>query len=337
MAEWRIEGGGRTRVVQENTLRDELREGRLSGAELVRPPGATGWVPLHSLAVFAEEVPVRRGSGKRSGSDTAMARNWLIHLAVFTAVVLSAGKGTIPSWAFFWGVGLLVHSLRGVPATLRALRAMRGSTPNRITGVAQQIDAPPRLETPETEPASKAGSSFLAQVDAAVAAVEAVWKRGAAALGPSPDLVGLQAAARRLDERHQALKALHLGEDRDALASELEAARSREAQAVDAVTARVHAEEAEAIEERLSGVDAALSVSEQIAARKRTLLHQLAGLKLAAGQTAATHDGTEPARVAGTLVDKTATLRDALQASGEVDEALAQARKAAAARHRSRT
>ena len=53
--------------------------------------------------------------------------------------------------------------------------------------------------------------------------------------------------------------------------------------------------------------------------------------RLAAGQTAATHDGTEPARVAGTLVEKTATLRDALSASAEVDDALVRARRAAVA------
>jgi len=332
MAEWRIEGGGRTRVVSEGTLREELRDGRLSGAELVRPPGATGWVPLHSLAVFSEEVPVRRAPKGRN--DDKAARGWFIHLAVFIVVVLWAGKGTIPPWAMFWGIGVLAHSLRGVPAAVRLVQGMRDRPPKRITSVVSQIEAP---ATPTAAPKAVTTDPFLAEVDDAVRAVEAVWKRGAAALGPSPDLVGLQAAARRLDERHKALKALHLGEDRDALAAELDAARSREASAIDAVTADVHGEEARAIEERLAGIDAAISVSEQIAARKRTLLHQLAGLKLAAGQTAATHDGTEPARVAGTLVDKTATLRDALQASSEVDEALVRARKAAAARHRSRS
>jgi len=334
MAEWRIEGGGRTRVVDESSLRDELRDGRLSGAELVRPPGATGWVPLHSLAVFAEEVPVRRDP--QGPNDRTTARNWLVHMAVFAAVVMGTGNGTFPAWSMFWGIGVFVHSLRGLPASYRVIQAMRNDPNKRITSVVSQVSVPNTLQAiasappPTTDP-------FLAEVDAAVKAVEAVWRRGASALGPAPDLAGLQAAAKRLDERHKALISLHLHEDRAALDAELDAARDREAAALDAVTADVHGEEAQAIEERLAGIDAAISVSEQIAARKRTLLHQLAGLKLAAGQTAATHDGTEPARVAGTLVDKTAVLRDALQASSEVDEALVRARQAAAARHRSRS
>ena len=58
------------------------------------------------------------------------------------------------------------------------------------------------------------------------------------------------------------------------------------------------------------------------------------GLKLVAGQAAATHEGTEPSRAAAPLVEKTASLRDALKASSEVDDALARARRAAAARRR---
>lgn len=337
MSEWRVERSGKTTVATEQQIRDDLRHGRLSGAEMVRPPGATGWLPLHTLAVFGEEVPTRRNP--RAGVDVRTARGWVVHLLVFAFVVVWAGRGTVPPWAMFWGIGAVAHSLRGLPAALRVLASWRGKTPAapERTSAPEALAAPTEaappvpLAAPTTEPPVPRPDDFLGQVRGAVTAVRAVWTRGAEALGPAPDLEGLTQAAERLEARHRALVALHAHEDRAALEAELRSARRREAEAADAVTAEVFAEEVAAIADRLSGIEAAMSVSDQLAARKRTLLHQLAGLRLAAGQTAATHDGTEPARVAGTLVEKTATLRDALSASAEVDDALVRARRAAVA------
>ena len=335
MSEWRIERGGQTTVTSEKQVREDLRKGRLSGAEMVRPPGATGWLPLHTLALFAEEVPVRR-TGQRT-ADSRIARGWIMHLVVFLFVVVWLGKGTIPSWSLFWGIGLFAHTLRGLPAAIRTLRNLR--KPAIATTPRAAVPAPPaealaNLADTLAPERPVPTSDFLAQVSDAVTAVRAVWARGARALGPPPDLDGLTRAAERLEARHKALVALHRDEDRTVLEAELQAAIQRESNAPDAVTADIYTQEAIAIADRLAGIDAAVSVAEQLAARKRTLLHQLAGLRLAAGQTAATHDGTEPARVAGTLVEKTATLRDALKASAEVDDALVRARKAAAAARR---
>lgn len=343
MAEWRLERSGKTTVVTEQQVREDLRKGRLSGAEMVRPPGATGWLPLHTLALFAEEVPVRRDS--RRAVDARTARGWAIHLLVFLFVVVWAGQGTIPTWSFFWGIGLLAHTMRGLPATIRTLRTLGGGAPpvpERITSTAvprplhEAVPAAVPAESSAPTPAPIAHSDFLQQVSGAVSAVKAVWSRGAQALGPAPDLAGLTTAAQQLEARHKALVELHRHEDRATLEAELSAAEARASGTEDAVTADIYGQEAAAIAERLAGIDAAISVAEQLAARKRTLLHQLAGLRLAAGQTAATHDGTEPARVAGTLVEKTATLRDALHASAEVDDALVRARKAAVAARRTR-
>ena len=56
MADWRVERNGKTAVQSEQELREALRRGALSGAEMVRPPGATGWIPLHTLSVFSEDT-----------------------------------------------------------------------------------------------------------------------------------------------------------------------------------------------------------------------------------------------------------------------------------------
>jgi hypothetical protein len=336
MSEWRIERGGKTVVATEREVREDLRSGRLSGAEMVRPPGATGWLPLHTLAVFSEEVPVKRNA-KRS-ADGRFARGWLVHLMLFSFVVVWAGRGTIPVWAMFWGIGVFAHTLKGLPATISVLQRWRGERAAHQT-VHATVEMPAARPTPlpAPEPVKAPPTEFSTQVAEAVRAVQGVWAKGAHALGPLPDLDGLSRAADRLERRHKALMELHQDEDRTALEAELDGALSRQAEAPDAVTAQIFADEAAAIADRLAGIDAAQSVADQLAARKRTLLHQLAGLRLAAGQTAATHDGTEPARVADTLVEKTATLRDALRASAEVDDALVRARKAAAARRTARS
>lgn len=344
MADWRIERSGKTAVLTERQIREDLRDGTLSGAEMVRPPGATGWIPLHSLSIFAEEVPGRRNA--RQAVDQKAARGWIMHLAVFGVLVVYRGRGTIPTWAIFWGLGLLAHTLRGLPATIRVLRtwAKTSSTttaeptplPEQRPVAPAPADHEPPVEPP-TAPPNAPSSSFLTQVRDAVDAVQNVWTHSTRALGPQPDLDGLTHAAERLESRHQSLLALHANEDRATLETELVDAQARQEAAPDALAAEVFGDEAAAIAERLAAVDAAIAVAEQLAARKRTLLHQLAGLRLAAGQTAATHDGPEPARVAEGLVEKTHTLRDALSASAEVDEALARARKAAAARRAQRS
>ncbi len=335
MADWRVERNGKTAVQSEQELREALRRGALSGAEMVRPPGATGWIPLHTLSVFSEEVPVRRSSGQ--AVDRKMVQGWLLHLVVFGFVVVYVGKGTIPKWAMLWGIGLLAHTLRGLPAAWRIVRDWRAgaSPPPRRAARADPpalaaLPAPGATDLPTDTP-------FLVQVHQAVDAVRDLWTGSPHTLGPLPDLDGLTGAAEQLEARHQSLSALHQDEDQFTLEAELEAALGRQQAAPDAVTAAVFGDEATAIADRLAAVDAAIAVADQLAARKRTLLHQLAGLRLAAGQTAATRGGTEPARVAETLIEKTHTLRDALQASAEVDDALVRARKAAAARRARRT
>ncbi|HCH65341.1 MAG: hypothetical protein CL927_02130 [Deltaproteobacteria bacterium] len=338
MADWRIERGGKTVVQTEQQLREALRNGALSGAEMVRPPGATGWIPLHTLGVFSEEVPVRRDS--RRAVDEKTARGWVVHLAVFGTMVVYLGRGSIPTWAVFWGLGVLAHTLRGLPATLRVLGRL-GTARSANTPAASSFPvAEPAPPLPHAHPAVESivaqglppESDFLTQVREAVDAVQGVWTRSASALGPLPDLDGLSRAAERLEARHNSLSELHIHEDRTALEAELAHALSRQEAAPDALTAGIYGDEAAAIADRLTAVDAAVAVAEQLAARKRTLLHQLAGLRLSAGQTAATHDGPEPARVAETLLEKTHALRDALRASAEVDEALARARQAAVSR-----
>ncbi len=353
-AQWRIRIGGAERHVAEAELRADVGAGRLSGAEWVEPPGQTEWVPLHTLPVFLEALPIATRPKRHPGVG------WGIHAAVFGVLVVALGRGTLPPWAMVWAVGVVLHGAwvgfrwlgrrpgwlrRGYWRTLGgflghcaiffALVAYlgRGTVPVwaglwafgvLVHGIRAGL-AVWRGVTGRTPPTTRRPSAdpFLDEVDAAVASVEAVWSDARAVLGTPPDLAGLTEAARLLDARHRTLVSLHQNEDLDSLMAACVAATHKRDLAPDAVSVATYAAEVAAVEDRIAGIRAASAASDRLAARKRTLLHQLAGLRLAAGQVVVSHSGSEPARAAGHLVEKTAELRDALRASAEVEDLLA--------------
>lgn len=290
---WQLQTGGSTTTLTEDELRTLLSTGAVSETALVRPPGAPGFVPVHHLALARAAPPARRPDWR------ALA----VHAVIFIGAVGFLMRGPLLALATLWTVGLVAHAV-WVALGLRAAR--------------------PALAEPAA--ATAPASAFLQEVDEAAQAVHAAWQAAPRVLGDPPDLEGLRSAAARLDSAHGALAALFSEPELLALREERAAAETRRSGAQDPASAEIFAEELAALEDRLAAMEAARVVSEQLAARKRTLLHQLAGLRLAAVQTAASSDEQAQAPEAERLVQKTASLRDALRASAEVEGALARAR-----------
>lgn len=292
MDHWQLQSGTELSTLTEAELHALAATGALQPTDLVRPPGATGFVPLQHLRLPgpAATAPSLRGL--------------VVHAVVFLGAVGFLMRGPLLALATLWTVALLAHGVWVV--------------------MGRRAAAAPALPAPDP-----ARSPFLEEVEQAAAAVAQAWEEAPQALGQPPDLAGLRAAAARLDSAHTALARLDTTGSPEALRTERQAAQQRADDAQDAASAEIFAAELSAIDDRLAAWEASRVVAEQLAARKRTLLHQLAGLRLAAVQTAVSHDGPDPATAADQLVGRTAELRDALQASAEVEDALAQARAAA--------
>ena len=200
--QWRVAKDNGSSVVRTAAgIRDQLARGKLNGTELVRAPGESEWVPLHATALFAEAVP--HVGDPQKAANWRVARSILFHAAAYVVVVLAVGRGGFPSWAFFWGIGLVLHAVQSAVALAR----------NRSTARPPAVAADP-------EPVG-----FLADVDDAVLSVRATWT--VAALGPEPDLDGLRAAAASLERRRAALSQLCPPGAKDQLREELGNARQR--------------------------------------------------------------------------------------------------------------
>lgn len=292
MDHWQLQSGSELSTLTEAELHALAATGALQPTDLVRPPGATGFVPLQHLRLPGPSA------------ETPSLRALVVHGVIFLGAVGFLMRGPLLALATLWTVALLAHGVWVVMG--------------RRAAVAPALPAP-----------APARSPFLEEVEQAAAAVARAWEEAPQALGRPPDLAGLRAAAARLDSAHTALSRLDGTGSPEALRAERLAAEQRAASAQDAASAEIFAAELGAIDDRLAAWEASRVVAEQLAARKRTLLHQLAGLRLAAVQTAVSHEGPDPAAAADQLVGRTAELRDALQASAEVEDALAQARAAA--------
>jgi len=311
MSDWHIQDSSDIKTLSDARLRKKLRKGDLTGLELARPEASSAWVPLHSLPVFREEVPmVADADGARVAARRALVGfGW--HLAAFLGVIgwftMTAG---FPFWAAFWGIGLVLHGVK----TLPALGALQGASASLAAG---PVLAP--TATAAADPAPPA-TGFLADLDGALAGLAAA----AASVGaPPPDAGGIRAAAASLHTRRVALEAAADRDTLDRLSADRAELAARHEGAPDVRTAEAYATELAALDDRLAAAQAALATADRLAARERALLHQVAALRASTLQAGA----GEPS--GPDLAEQAATLRDEVRAADEVDEALARARRAA--------
>jgi len=135
---------------------------------------------------------------------------------------------------------------------------------------------------------------------------------------PATERDRIEQRALALHRRRLAL--VEAGGGRDALEAEREAVHARLGATDDARTVAAFEEEAAALDERLEVLDQAVEEAARLAARERTLLHELEGLRLAVLQAEAHPEAPS----VGAQLER---VRGELSAMAEVEAALAQARR----------
>ncbi len=149
-----------TRRMSEDRLRRRLSRHRLSGLEMVRREGEDHWSALHDRRVFREVVAV-------TGSPRDAARWHLVqgfggHLAAFIGVGIGMTlmQGQVPFWLAFWGIGLLTHAFRVLPALVGLWREGK-LPPGRVEPQpkALAVGPSPKAPSPALSP------SFLGEVE----------------------------------------------------------------------------------------------------------------------------------------------------------------------------
>lgn len=318
MSDWHVQDGNDVKRMSEARLRKRLRKGDLTGFELARPDGSDTWHKLHDLSIFREEVPVAEGADGAQVAAGRAVQGFFWHLAVFLGVILfiTANAG-FPFWAVFWAIGLAAHGAKVVPALQVWGEQMSGAAAPQVAQTPAQ--PAPNAAAESSEPDLQEG--FLVDLSAALTALA-----GAASplQGPPPDVDGIRAAAETLHRRRQALEALADPDLLSRLGEERGAAATRRDRAPDDRTAEAYEEELRALDGRIDSIRAAVAQADRLAAKERALLHQVEGMRIAALQAAVSDEPRGPE-----IAAQADRLREEVRASGEVEEALARARRAA--------
>ena len=305
MPTWFVQTDDKIKSFDEERLRKKLRHGDLSGAELARQEGDTEWRPLYEVPLFREEVPT---GDPRATARSRVAVGFGSHLFVFLAVVLGlwATSGNFPGWSMFWAIGLFFHG-RNAYASIRSL--------DRRPALATETGS----NLPVAQTASET-SPFMAELDGAIHNIHELRRDT-----PVPGLDEVRAAALELDQGHARLRELASPGTRAALETERAELESSIASA-DPRTAEAYASTLEALRQRLATMREAEAAAARLDARRRTLLHQLEGLRLSLVHARLdTHETPD-------LGERVRELRRSADARAEVDEALARARRAMAQR-----
>lgn len=304
MPVWHIQQEDKVKTWDEQVLRDKLRGGGLTGAELARPEGETRWRPLARWPIYAEEVPTGDPSGT---ARNKVLRGLLLHATVFTGVLVEVwSRGGFPWWAVPWGIGLFAHGHRAIES-MRLLSVQPLPEPDPV---------PAALPTPTPAPTS----AFMAELDAALRNIEELR-------GPQlvEGLAEVHSSASELDAGYIQLSELAAPATRAALEAEQAELEGRVATA-DPRTAEAWQSTLAAVRQRLHTVREAEAAAARLDARRRALLHQLEGLRLALAHARL------DAHQAPDLSERVADVRRAADAHAEVEEALSRARRAAAQR-----
>jgi hypothetical protein len=207
--------------------------------------------------------------------------------------------------SLFWGLAVALHGVAVVGRLVGASRARR-------------VPEAARVSAPLPSRAAASADPFLGELETAIAALERA--AGAAGLPRGVDLAALRAAGAELRRQHLALDAQAGGEARERLQKERDEAIAGAARTADPRTAEVLRDQATSVERRLAALDQAADAAARLAARERTLLHQLESLRLSLLQS-----GVDESR-APDLAEEVERLRLDLRASEEIETDLARAR-----------
>jgi Protein kinase domain len=272
---YNVQAKRKIRRYDEGELAEQIRKGKLTGAELVRRDDEEQWQPLFESRVYRREVPtldhprdaarmrVLRGVG---GSFTGF---------FIVAFIMHSTQGHFPFWLGIWGVVLVMQSLGAAPAAWSLLRDRRAAA----AGAA--LAAPPAaaLSPAPTPAAPVVPLSAVAQEAARVRAL--IEQRGggdtARLLAEVDKILKLTTdlAARQADLEEQTSEP-----ERAALATAVADARARLDRSELAQDRRLFERQLEIVQGREEAIGKALRVLERLRVRREVAEHQLKQLRL---------------------------------------------------------
>jgi predicted Ser/Thr protein kinase len=267
---------GKIRRYDERELALQIRDGKLTGVELVRRDDEESWQPLFESSVFRREVP--------NAGDPREAARWRVlrglggHFTGFfiTGVVMYATQGHLPFWMAIWGAVLAAQVVGSLPVVWpllvrrpsgRALPAPRPALPE---------DAPRQLPAPRD---ARALPSPIAQEAARVRAL--IEQRGgkdtARLLDEVDGIVRLTAelAVRQADLEEQTTDA-----EREALGRSAAQARESLERASRAEDRRLFERQLDVLRRREEAIAKAMRVRDRLRIRRELAEHQLKQLRL---------------------------------------------------------
>ena len=268
------EDSGKVKRYDEAALVREIRDGKLTGVELVRREDEDLWQPLFESRVFRREVP--------SGGDPREAARWRALRAVgghFSAFFLVSGimfftQGHFPFWLGIWGTVLALQALKALPTVLPLLRPGRVSSGPGRAGQALPERAPRALPPPPAAPASP-----IAQEAARVRALieERGGKDAGHLLAEVDGIVKREAelAARQADLEEQTSET-----ERAALSRSSAQAQASLDRASTAEDRRLYERQLEVLRRREEAIAKATRVRERLRIRREMAEHQIKQLRL---------------------------------------------------------
>jgi hypothetical protein len=269
-------GGGKVRVFDEEQLARKIRDGKLTGVELVRRDDEERWQPLFESRVFRREVP--------NAGDPRDAARWRAlravggHFGAFVTVsaIMFFTQGELPFWLGIWGAVLAVQSVSAAPTLLSILRRRRMEVEPPVEVQALPAPAPRQLPPPA---GSAEVPSAIAQEAARVR--DLIAQRGgsdvSALLAEVDRIVALTAdlAARQADLGEQTSDA-----ERAALGRSSDEARRLIEHASRVEDRRLFERQLSVLRQREEAIAKAVRVRERLRVRQEMAEHQLKQLRL---------------------------------------------------------
>jgi hypothetical protein len=269
---YHLQLGDKIRDYDERELADELRRGKLSGMELVRRDDEDRWVPLFETRVYRLEVP--NAGDPRHVAQSRALQAFFGHFSGFfiTGVVMFSIQGHLPFWMAIWGAVLAMQALGSGPALWSLWRRHRLSSPPAPALAAPA--AAPVLPAPAAPPAT-AVEQEAARVRALIQ--QRGGQDGARLVAEVDNILRLtnDLATRQADLEEQTSEP-----ERAALASAVEAARSRLARAELPQDKRLFERQLEVLQGREEAIEKALRVLDRLRVRRDLAEHQLKQLRL---------------------------------------------------------
>jgi serine/threonine protein kinase len=308
---YHVQADDKVKEWDEQQLTDRIRDGKLSGLELVRRSDEESWQPLFKTRIYRLEVP-------NAGDPRDAARQRALkalggHMSGFatTALIMYAIQGHFPSWLGIWGAVLLVQTVGSLPAVWSVLRPqLGGRAPVGGLPAAPPAALPPAAPVPESPVAQEA------------ARVRALLQQrgGADAERLLADVDEILARTKVLAARQADLEEQTSEGERAAVQSSLAAARERLGRAEQEEDRRLFERQVGVLEGRAEAIAKAVRVLERLRVRRDLAEHQLKQLRLDLSRGAASALGVPE------LSSRLEFIRDEVDAREEIERIAADRR-----------